>query len=270
MSEKRYYWLKLKEDFFQQIEIKRLKKYEKGDTYIVILMKLQLYSLKKKGCIDYIGIEDTFADELALAIDESYEDVSFVVEFLEKTGMLVEKEKNQYELVSASECMGSESSSAERMRKSRQKKNENNRKNHKNEQSDAESEHCYTDIEKDIEKEKDTDTDKDTDRKNTAGEKTIAYGKYKNVFLTCDEYKSLSGQSVANKNKNILSLDNYIEKLSSWLKTNNKKCYRCYDIIDKWIKEDSSESAEKTSQPSFNLDEFEKYALNFNLYDDNL
>ena len=48
-SIKRYYWLKLKENFFNQKEVKKLRRVAGGDTYTIIYLKLQLLSLKNGG-----------------------------------------------------------------------------------------------------------------------------------------------------------------------------------------------------------------------------
>lgn len=81
---KKYVWLKLKEDFFQQRTIKKLRKIAGGDTYTIIYLKLQLLSLTDEGKLFYEGIEDTFAEEMALAIDEEVENVKITLMFLEK------------------------------------------------------------------------------------------------------------------------------------------------------------------------------------------
>ena len=40
MAERRFYWLKLREDFFRQKEIKKLRQIAGGDTYTIIYLKL--------------------------------------------------------------------------------------------------------------------------------------------------------------------------------------------------------------------------------------
>jgi predicted phage replisome organizer len=64
-----YYWLKLNKDFFKGKEIKKLRKIAGGDTYTIIYLKLQLLSLKDEGKLYFDGIEETFAEELALELD---------------------------------------------------------------------------------------------------------------------------------------------------------------------------------------------------------
>ena len=68
---KRYYWIKLKEEFFTDKRIKRLRKISGGDTYTIIYLKLLLLSLKDEGKLYYDGVESDFTKELALTIDET-------------------------------------------------------------------------------------------------------------------------------------------------------------------------------------------------------
>lgn len=48
---KRYWWLKLPENFFDAIEIKKLRRIAGGDTYTIIYLKMMLLSLKNNGYI---------------------------------------------------------------------------------------------------------------------------------------------------------------------------------------------------------------------------
>lgn len=123
---KKYVWLKLKEDFFQQRTIKKLRKIAGGDTYTIIYLKLQLLSLTDEGKLFYEGIEDTFAEEMALAIDEEVENVKITLMFLEKNGLLERVDADEYTLLEVINSIGSESAAAERMRKMREAKKLNN------------------------------------------------------------------------------------------------------------------------------------------------
>ena len=84
---KRYYWLKLKEDFFQSKRIKKLRHMAGGDTYTIIYLKMQLLSLQSDGVLEWTGLEDNFAKELALDLDEKPEDVEITLMYLLSTGL---------------------------------------------------------------------------------------------------------------------------------------------------------------------------------------
>lgn len=119
---KRYYWLKLPDDFFRQKPIKKLRKIAGGDTYTVIYLKMLLVSLKDDGKLYFDGVEDNFCEELALELDEEEENVRVTVQFLIAQGLLKLMDESEYELTECSRMVGSESASAERMRRLRDKK----------------------------------------------------------------------------------------------------------------------------------------------------
>lgn len=122
MATDRYYWLRLKKDFFTDKRIKKLRKVAGGDTYTIIYLKMQLLSLQDKGNLYFENIEDTFEEEIALQIDEDVEDVKITINFLINTGLLVQIDDFSYELIETKNCIGSETAVAERVRKSREKK----------------------------------------------------------------------------------------------------------------------------------------------------
>lgn len=121
MANKRYYWLKLKNDFFQDRAIKKLRRVAGGDTYTVIYLKLLLFALADDGRLHYEGDEDNIAAQLALDIDESEDNVSMTLAYLEKTGLLQVISEQEFFLTRTPEMTGAESSSAERMRRLRAK-----------------------------------------------------------------------------------------------------------------------------------------------------
>lgn len=122
MAEKRYYWLKLQENYFDNLHIKKLRRLAGGDTYMVIYLKMQLASIRTGGVLEYQGIEDDFASELALSLDEDVENIRVVLMFLESCNLIEANDRNEFLLIEASENIGSESSSAERVRRFRQNK----------------------------------------------------------------------------------------------------------------------------------------------------
>ncbi|MCD8011601.1 MAG: phage replisome organizer N-terminal domain-containing protein [Lachnospiraceae bacterium] len=119
---KRYYWLKLPDDFFRQKAIKKLRKIAGGDTYTVIYLKMLLVAMKQDGKIYFDGVENTFYEELALELDEEPEHVEVTVMFLLQQGLMRLVDDSEYVLEECDKMTGSESASAERMRRLRDKK----------------------------------------------------------------------------------------------------------------------------------------------------
>ena len=118
---KKYYWLKLKTDFFKSIPMKKLRRIAGGDTYTIIYLKLQLLSIKDEGILYYQGYESTFYEEMALALDEDVENVRATLIYLESVGLLQQKSENEYALTEVPFLIGSETDKAELMRKKRAK-----------------------------------------------------------------------------------------------------------------------------------------------------
>lgn len=160
MAGQRFYWLKLMSDFFTQPKIKKLRRIAGGDTYTVIYLKMQLLSLKNGGIIPFEGIEETFADELALTMDETPENVQATLIFMESQGLIEKISEEEFFLPETAMLIDSESSSAERVRRHRANKK-------------AIALQCNTveticnrdiDIEKESEKDSDTESEIEKDR----------------------------------------------------------------------------------------------------------
>lgn len=118
---KRYFWLKLHKDFFQRKEIKRLRKIAGGDTYTIIYLKMLLRSIMSDGKLYFDGLEDDFASELALDLDEKEENVQITVQYLLKSGLLEMCSDEEYYLPDAKDNTGTETAVASRVRRHREK-----------------------------------------------------------------------------------------------------------------------------------------------------
>lgn len=156
-SVKRFFWLKLKEDFFKQKEIKLLRKIAGGDTHTIIYLKILLLSLKNNGKVYFEGVTDNFFEEIALEIDEDIENVAICMKFLEQKGLLIYDTEDSASLTAIPEMIGSESESARRMRKHRQNKVLQG----KTSQCNAEPSQCDKNVTTEIEKEKELEIEKE-------------------------------------------------------------------------------------------------------------
>jgi predicted phage replisome organizer len=155
LSEKKYFWLKLKDDFFNSKEIKKLRRIAGGDTYVIIFLKLQLLSIKKDGIIEFDGTEKDIIEQLHYQLDEQEDNIKVTIAFLLSNNLIEIKGNNDISVISVLHSIGSESSVTERVRKHREKKEIgtkvlqcNNMKQKCNTEIDIE-------IDIDIEKEKD-------------------------------------------------------------------------------------------------------------------
>ena len=123
MSEnKRYYWIKLKEDFFTDIRMKRLRKLSGGDTYTIIYLKLLLLSLRDEGKLYFERVDESFIKELALVIDETEDDIQVTLRYLQGVGLLEIITEDEYFLTELPNLIGSESDWAAKKRRYREQR----------------------------------------------------------------------------------------------------------------------------------------------------
>lgn len=158
---KKYYWLKLPTNFFEDKAIKRLRQLAGGDTYTIIYLKMLLKSLEDNGKLFYEGIEDTIADEIALDINESNDDVQVTINYLIQKG-LMQVTESEAEMLRINEMVGSETDSAKRVRKHRALQCNANplQSNTTVTTCNTVVTKCNTEIEKDIEIDKEKDIKK--------------------------------------------------------------------------------------------------------------
>ena len=121
MKEKRYYWLKLYDSFFDNKTSKFLRKLPDGDKILLVYLKLQLKLLKSEGIFIYEHLCDSLADEIALTLDEDVNIIRLLLTALEKTKTIEFFDENTFMLSEMQDLIGSEGSSAARVRKHREK-----------------------------------------------------------------------------------------------------------------------------------------------------
>lgn len=119
---KKYYWLKLKADWFSDKRIKKLRSIAGGDTHTIIYLKMMLLSLKDEGKLYFDGVEDNFASEIALALDEDAENVKLTLAFLQRHGLIEICDDDEYRLTEVPAIIGSETASAIRSRECRERR----------------------------------------------------------------------------------------------------------------------------------------------------
>jgi len=120
---KKYYWLRLQNTFFNNREVKKLRKGSSaGDTLTVIYLKLQLLSINTNVLLVFDGTESTFAEQISLELDEKPTDVILLLEYMSKNKLIEQLSETEYLLPKVVPLIGKESTAAERMRKMRAKK----------------------------------------------------------------------------------------------------------------------------------------------------
>ena len=257
-SPKKYFWLKLKEDFFTSKEIKKLRKVSGGDTFVIIYLKMQLLSIKQEGYLRFDGIEDSFAEEIALTLDENEENVKMTLAFLFNYNLIEKITEDDYYMTRVSETIGKESDSAERVRRHREKAKliENNvSKTLLGNTTVTQSNICVTTCNTEIEKEIDIDIEKDIELKKSNEKKTKT-----KVFAipTISEIKEYIKEIKSN-----IDADNFFDYYVSngWM-VGKQKMKDWKATVRRWNKNNFSNN-NKTELKTHNHNEF----ANFEEYD---
>ena len=250
---KRYYWLKLKADWFSDKRIKKLRSIAGGDTHTIIYLKMMLLSLKDEGKLYFEGVEDNFASEIALALDEDAENVKLTLAFLQRHGLIEICDDCEYQLTEVPIIIGSETASAMRVREHRERKK----------QSDTEGRllQCNTDetggnnlkqvcsVERELEIERDKEIEKEGEGEKEKETPTPAvYGKFHNVFLSDAELDSLKSE-LPDK------WEYYIDRLSVHIASSGKEYNSHAATIYKWAQEDTNKATPKKGMPDYSYSE---------------
>ena len=120
----RYYWIKLKDTFFQDKHIKKLRKLPGGADCVIAYMKMMLASTKTNGIITLDGIEETPAEEIALMIDETKEVCQMTMAYGIKVGFIQQMDDlSACKLLQVEQLLDSETDDASRKRENRFIKN---------------------------------------------------------------------------------------------------------------------------------------------------
>lgn len=122
MSNKRYYWLKLKENFFEDDTIQWLEEQENGKEYALFYLKLCLKSLKTDGkLVRFVGEKLIPYDKTALAkmTNTDADTVVVAMNLFKEIGLISIYETGEIFLNQLAEMVGSETNKAESMRRLR-------------------------------------------------------------------------------------------------------------------------------------------------------
>lgn len=123
---KKYYWMKLREDFFDDDAIEWLEEHPKGKEYALFYLKLCLKSLKTNGLlIRTVGTILVPYDTRKLAdiTKTDYDTAIVAMELLKNIGLVEILESGEICLPRMEEMIGSETDKAMLMRKLRAQKN---------------------------------------------------------------------------------------------------------------------------------------------------
>ena len=255
MSSKRYYWIKLKTNFFNQNEIDFLLSQKNGCEYVVLYQMLCLNTANTNGKLENrIGEMIVPYDVDKIVRDTKYFDYDTVVVALElykKLGLIYLNENGCLMIANYDEMVGSETSSAKRVREWRAKQetqkalqcNNDVTNNVIQENRDKSLDIRDKDI-KDIDKEINTPTPSKPKKIKPQKHK---HGEFQHVSLTDDEFNRLK--------KDFDFYDELIKKLDEYIETSGKR-YKNHNLVLRgwvlnWYNEQGYKTARKEIEPNW-------------------
>jgi predicted phage replisome organizer/uncharacterized phage protein (TIGR02220 family) len=121
---KKYYWIKLKNDFFDKKGMKALRNLAGGDTLTIIYLKILLYVADKDGIIQFEGYGKNMAEEIALSIDEESDHVEELLIYMNAKGWSEKLDNQNLFIIHSDDMVGSETAGAQRVREFRRRESE--------------------------------------------------------------------------------------------------------------------------------------------------
>lgn len=162
---KKYYWLKLNENFYEEDTIVWLEEQENGVSYVNFYLKLLLKSLSEEGkLVRYVGETLVPYDTKALSklTNTPVDTVVVAMRLFIEIGLIKQLEAGELYMTQINEMIGSETESAVKMRRLRARETalqlEEKEEGHIVTESDQ---HIEIDIELDLEKETYKELDKE-------------------------------------------------------------------------------------------------------------
>lgn len=119
MAEKKYYWLKLKRDFFKRHDIRIIESMPNGKDYILFYLKLLLESIDHEGALRFSDAIPYNEKMLSVITNTNVDIVKSAMEIFLGLNMIEVFDDRTIYMNEVDKLIGSESASAERMRRHR-------------------------------------------------------------------------------------------------------------------------------------------------------
>ena len=246
---RKYYYLKLKENYFDEDSIVLLESMQDGVLYSNILLKLYLKSLKNGGKLQLDEHIPYTPQMIATLTRQQVGTVERALQVFLKLGLVEPLPDGMYYMTNIELLIGKSSTEAERKRAARI---ENKAKaalpacagNNGGHLSDIRPPEIEIELEKEIERELETGQ---TDKPPTPA----GYGNYQNIFLTDKELDGLKAEYPA-------EWEDYIERLSQYIASSGKKYQNHAATIRYWITQDRAKAGKrKNGIPDYSCKEGE-------------
>ena len=250
MSDNRkYYYLKLKENYFDEDAIVLLESMQDGILYSNILLKLYLKSLKNGGKLQLDENIPYTAQMIATITRQQVGTVERALKIFMKLGLVEPLQNGALYMSNIELLIGQSSTEGERKRRARLALQEQKAlpKAGADKCPPYQADICPPEIE--IEKEIDIEIEKERELE-TGQAPARSYGRYNNVFLSDTELDELKAE-LPDK------WEYYIDRLSTHIASKGTKYRSHAATIYKWAQEDEAKKPPKKGIPDYTFKEGE-------------
>ena len=217
---KKFYWLKLKRDFFKRHDIRIIEEMENGKDYILFYLKMLLESIDHEGELRFSETIPYNEKMLSVITNTNIDIVRSAMKVFVELNMIEMLDDSTIYMTEVLKLTGSETAGAERVRKHRNKA--------RLLQCNTDETKCNIEIELEKELESDIEIEKDKPPKSPRHK----YGLYQNVLFTDEEYEKLKDEFPADYQTRIDRLSEYIESKGAKYK-NHLATIRAWSRRDK-------------------------------------
>src|SRR5690554_6032914 len=120
-TNKRFYWLKLPDDFFNRKDIKVIESQKNGPSYVLFYLKLLTESIEYSGDLRFNEMIPFDDEMLATITNTDIDIVRTAMKLFQNLGLIEVEEDKTIFMTEAPKMLGSETASTRRSRKSRAK-----------------------------------------------------------------------------------------------------------------------------------------------------
>jgi len=234
VAEKKYYWLKLKRDFFKRHDIRIIEAMPNGKDYILFYLKLLLESIDHEGKLRFSDTIPYNEQMLSIITNTNIDIVKSAMEIFKELQMIDVYDDQTIYMAEVEKLIGSETKGAARVRK--------HRENQKLLQCNAPVTKCNTEIE--IEKELDIEQEIDIEQEEEKPKKRFKKPTLEEVKAYCLE---------RNNNVDAKAFFDYYET-GNWKDAKGKPVRNWKQKVITW--ERGNNNAKPKSKPKVDYDQF--------------
>ena len=229
-EQKKYYWLKLKRDFFKRHDIRIIEEMPNGKDYILFYLKMLLESIDHEGELRFSETIPYNEQMLSVITNTNIDIVKSAMKIFIELNMIEILDDSTIYMAEVLKLTGSETAGARRLKEYRKKK--------KMLQECTNVQKCNTEIEKESEKEKEIEKESEVEEEKNADAPDYNNPEYQiqrfrgNVMLSDKQIEDLL------EKMGLEAFDHYIYRLGAFIEEKGNVVKNHYQTILKWYTED--------------------------------